>query len=208
MERLDLKGSVGGVRLFISYSSIDAAVVHPLGMLLAAAGSTPFVDKHSLTPGTNWRDGIDEAIRGCHAMLVFWTASAAASEQVRREYLLGLALSKPVVPVLISKVPLPAELAEIHGVDLLSLFARWPAEIEQSEAWLKSVPKGASMSYTPPALHQLDDAVSAIQTGLHGVGIKSRLPTSETVRWWEERQTIAMMFQRAALDTLGAQPAT
>jgi hypothetical protein len=208
MERLDLKGVVGSTRVFISYSSADSAVVHPLGMLLAAAGSTPFVDKHSLTPGANWRDGVDEAIRNCHAMLVFWTASAAASEQVRREYRLGLELGKPVVPVLISKEPLPLDLAEIHGVDLLSLFARWPAEIEQSEAWLKSVPKGASMSYTPPELHQLDDAVAALEKGLHGVGIKSPMPTSETVWWWEERHILAMMFQRAALATLGAHPAT
>lgn len=113
-------------RLFISYSSKDSDIVHPLGRLLEASGSKPFIDTNDLTFSQNWESQIDEAIETCRSMLVFWSKNAAKSNQVEREWKTALAHNRPIIPILLSKnPPLPVELKSLHGVRMSDIFDKW-----------------------------------------------------------------------------------
>ena len=111
------------VEVFLSYSSRDQDYVHPLGRLLKASGSRPFVDVFDLEFEQDWAQQIDRAIHSCKRVLVFLTRHAAESQQVEREWRLALSIGKPVVPVLMAREPqLPSELGRFHGVRLFQIF--------------------------------------------------------------------------------------
>jgi hypothetical protein len=120
--------------IFISYSSADEDVVHPLGKLLKASGSAPFIDTNDLEFAKSWSDQIDDAIRRSGSMMVFWSRNASSSVQVEREWRLALNLQKPIVPVLMCKdPPLPEELGQFHGVRLFQMFDAISGTLFQSE---------------------------------------------------------------------------
>ena len=131
----DLMTSELNDRLFISYSSKDSDIVHPLGKLLEASGSKPFIDTNDLTFSQNWESQIDEAIATCRSMLVFWSKNAAKSNQVEREWKTALAHNRPIIPILLTKKPpLPEELKLLHGVRMPDIFDKWRGMLFQNYA--------------------------------------------------------------------------
>lgn len=126
--------------IFISYSSKDATVVLPLGQLLKASGSEPFIDVHDLQFAEEWQSQIDKAIQTCRTMLVFWSRNAAKSEQVEREWKLAVKLGKPVIPIILDKhSPLPGDLGKFHGVRLFEIVGRFNKSFFQASLSLEQV---------------------------------------------------------------------
>lgn len=112
--------AVGGV--FISYSSIDRQIVSAAARLLRAAGATVFQDIDDLNFGDNWDQALRKAIGQCERVMVFWSAAAAQSAGVEREWRFALDAGKRIVPMSLDKTPLPPPLAALHGVpDLLDM---------------------------------------------------------------------------------------
>ncbi len=110
--------------IFISYSRMNQDIVLPLVKLLRAAGQDVFVDMHDMEYGKDWRQQITNAINQCDRLLVFWSVSSQNSEAVKEECNLAASLGRTVVPVLLDKTPLPAELERFHGTgDLTSIFS-------------------------------------------------------------------------------------
>ena len=111
---------VGGV--FISYSSDDRAIVTAAARLLRAAGAKVFQDVADLEFGSQWERALMQALAECERVMVFWSASAARSTWVEREWRCALQAGKRVVPMQLDKTPLPAPLAALHGVpDLVDM---------------------------------------------------------------------------------------
>lgn len=130
--------------IFISYSSKDSSVVIPLGQLMKASGSQPFIDVHDLQFAEEWQSQIDEAIKNCRTMMVFWSRNAAKSKQVEREWKLAVELGKPVVPILLDKhSSLPDGLGKFHGVRLFEVVGRFnksffQANLSQEQAFMRN----------------------------------------------------------------------
>ncbi len=61
------------------------------------------------------------AATGAHVIVVFWCEHSSASEEVAREYTLGIELGKDVLPVLLDATPLPPDLARFQWVDFRRL---------------------------------------------------------------------------------------
>lgn len=111
---------VGGV--FISYSSDDRPIVTAAARLLRAAGARVFQDVVDLEFGSHWERALMQALDECERVMVFWSASAARSVWVEREWRCALQAGKRVVPMQLDKTPLPPALAELHGVpDLVDM---------------------------------------------------------------------------------------
>ena len=55
-------------------------------------------------------------------MIVFWSADAAASDQVRAEYEHAIAAGKSIVPVLLDGMTLTAPLDQFQFLDVSDLF--------------------------------------------------------------------------------------
>lgn len=126
--------SAAGV--FISYSSQDRAIVSAAARLLRAGGATVFQDVIDIEFGSRWQEVLIGAIAQCERILVFWSADAANSEWVEREWRCALNAGKRIVPMLLDKTPLPPQLAEFHGipdlVDMLRSAMRLSSNLESA----------------------------------------------------------------------------
>lgn len=108
--------------VFISYSSVDRQIVSAAARLLRAAGATVFQDITDLQFGDNWDQALQRAIAQCERVMVFWSAAAAQSAGVEREWRCALDAGKRIVPMSLDKTPLPPPLAALHGVpDLVEM---------------------------------------------------------------------------------------
>jgi hypothetical protein len=108
--------------VFISYAREDRGPVMLAARLLRAGGATVFLDVHDIADGEKWETALQRAIEGCERIMVFWSAAAAASQWVEREWRAGLSLNKRIVPLMLDATPLPPALAEYQGVpDLMAM---------------------------------------------------------------------------------------
>src|SRR5689334_24908270 len=100
--------------VFISHASGDRPVVGPIADLLRGAGVEVFFAPESIDFGLPWEDMIWKTLDEAQRVLVFWSARAAESEWVKREYTFALQKRCTVVPIPIDNTPLPTELARIQ----------------------------------------------------------------------------------------------
>ena len=107
--------------VFVSYSRNDEQLVSTLVTLLRAVHGLVFQDTDSIRPGERWRDEIDSSITRSSKLLVFWCAHSSRSEQVAREYQLGLSRRKVLIPVLLDDTPLVEELSPYQWLDMRQL---------------------------------------------------------------------------------------
>jgi len=105
-------------RIFISYSHVDRCVVTPLTELIRVTGASTFRDEDSIPKGKRWKIVIAESLAACKTVLVFWSAAAADSKAVEKEYMDAIEKNKDVVPVLLDDTELPNLLREYQWIDL------------------------------------------------------------------------------------------
>jgi len=108
--------------VFISYSRVNGEVVSIAAKLLRAGGATVFQDVVDIEYGSDWQEALARAIRQCERVLVFWSLAASTSEWVEREWRMALQAGKRIVPMLLDKTPLPAELSRFNGMPELMQF--------------------------------------------------------------------------------------
>jgi hypothetical protein len=80
-----------------------------------------FQDVDSLMVGERWWPQIEQALRACRLVVVFWCAHSERSAYVAKEYRSALSCNKSLLPVLLDETPLPDDLAEYHGLDFRDL---------------------------------------------------------------------------------------
>lgn len=150
--------AVGGV--FISYSSADRAIVSAAARLLRAGGATVFQDVIDIEFGTRWNEVLFAALARCERVMVFWSAAAAKSEWVEREWRSALEAKKRIVPMVLDDTPLPAPLSEFHGVpdlvDMLRAAMQMTAHGDATRTLPQSVEAG------PQTKGRLYAAISAL----------------------------------------------
>ncbi len=71
----------------------------------------------AVQPGAQWRPTIAAAICRSRAVLVLWSAHAAASAELAQELATARQCRARLVPLLLDNTPLPAGLAELQAVD-------------------------------------------------------------------------------------------
>jgi hypothetical protein len=108
--------------LFLSYATAD---IEHLGLLregIEMLHYTLWIDRN-LDPGHVWWEDILEQIRNCDAVIVAVSPALVESDAASRERWYARQLGKPVLPVIVAPVKnevLPADLATIQFVDLIS----------------------------------------------------------------------------------------
>ena len=68
------------LRVFLCHSSGDKPAVRDLYRRLRDDGFEPWLDEEDLLPGHDWREEIPNAIRACHVVVVFLSASSVSKE--------------------------------------------------------------------------------------------------------------------------------
>ncbi len=105
--------------VFISYAREDEHLILPVVHLLRAAGACVFLDQEDVSYGDKWEAVLLGQLSASERVLVFWSANAANSDWVRREYLTAIDLDLRVVPVPLDATPLPKELAVFQALAAL-----------------------------------------------------------------------------------------
>lgn len=93
-------------RVFVSHNSADKPLSRRVARRLHHAGAEVILDEVDLEPGQPLTESLRQEIDRSTHLVVIWTATAAASEWVRRE--IEFARSKPAGPVVIPLLFIPA----------------------------------------------------------------------------------------------------
>jgi hypothetical protein len=73
-------------RIFVSYSRKDTQVAEAYRLAQMAIGNEVFMDSYSIRVGEDWRAALARAIDQADIFQLFWSSSAAESENVRDEW--------------------------------------------------------------------------------------------------------------------------
>jgi hypothetical protein len=103
---------------FASYSHKDVDTVKPLVSLLRITGAEVFRDQDSILPGKKWGLVLTESLQHADAVIVFWSRSAAASQEVQREYETAIRLQKDIIPVILDHSSLNETLQQYQHIDM------------------------------------------------------------------------------------------
>lgn len=90
------------MKLFISYSRTDEAVVHLLSHILESKGITCLYDRR-LPPAQDFSTNLQEMIKEADLVLLLLTKSAACSAWVNQEIGFATALQKPIWPLAVER---------------------------------------------------------------------------------------------------------
>jgi hypothetical protein len=106
--------------VFVAYSRKDGDTCQAIVAALRSEGLEVFYDQF-IQGGEEWREIIARNIKGCSVFVVLFSASSAASPQVRKEVNLATANSKSVIPVMLEDIPLGGGLEyELSGINFVS----------------------------------------------------------------------------------------
>jgi hypothetical protein len=96
-----LQGEINAImaKVFISYSSQDAAFADQVYTALEEAGHQIWMDRESLRGGEAWLEVIQNNILWADTMVVVWSANAVASRWVLDELTFAHATGKQIIPL-------------------------------------------------------------------------------------------------------------
>ncbi|MFN8375490.1 MAG: toll/interleukin-1 receptor domain-containing protein [Anaerolineae bacterium] len=96
------------MRLFLSYSRQEFYFADLTATALQAAGHDVWFDVERLSPGLDWKAGIDQGLRDCEALLIIASSAYFASKNCRDEW--EGAKGKPVFVLVFEPVAIPDDL--------------------------------------------------------------------------------------------------
>lgn len=104
--------------VFISHSHRDRHEATVLYEALSENGANPYLDQEQLRPGDDLPERIRKGIKGCDTFLLVWSAGAASSEWVQREWDMAYELRKKIVPYVLDGTRLPRTLENLLFIEL------------------------------------------------------------------------------------------
>lgn len=107
--------------VFISYSSKDSVAAQAICHCLEQHGIRCWIAPRDITPGAEYGDLIDEAIKQCIAVVVLFSEKSAASPWVNGEMNIAFEEQKTIIPFRLDQTPLKGQsrvmLNQIHWID-------------------------------------------------------------------------------------------
>ena len=103
--------------LFVSYSRKDRNIVVPIVGILRISNIAVFRDEDSIAPGNRWHSKIEDSLKSCERLVLFWSKNARKSQHIEIEYRTAEALGKPIIPILMDSTPLPSPLSSYQWLD-------------------------------------------------------------------------------------------
>ena len=104
--------------VFLSYSSLDAALAHRLAIDLRARGIDVWIDQWALQVGEEFWPHIERAVCSAQKLLVLVSSSSVASGWVEKEWTQKGVGKGLVIPVLCERCDMPDGIASQDAVDI------------------------------------------------------------------------------------------
>jgi hypothetical protein len=112
------KKSSASRKVFISHRHQDRHIATQLQTLLKRHGAETFLDQDRMQAGDVLPDRIRDGVSWCDTLLLVWSARAASSRWVAREWELAYELRKRIIPYLLDRTPLPPVLENLIYVEI------------------------------------------------------------------------------------------
>ena len=103
--------------VFLSYSTKDHFFAELADIKLSEAGITLWRDQGQLRAGADWRQGIENGIADCVAILVALSANSVESSFVTFEWAYAFGKGKVVIPLKLNECAIPPKLEPIQYLD-------------------------------------------------------------------------------------------
>lgn len=108
-------------KIYISYSQADSDLAIALGDELRSRGHELAIDLSLLTPGTDWREALNTALKTADALVALITRNSLESQFVISEIGAARAFAKSsgqmlVLPVIADDIPVPAFISDIQAI--------------------------------------------------------------------------------------------
>lgn len=117
----------GNKGIFISHAHSDGDFAELLKSRLEGAGYTAWIDIDRLTPGLDWRNEIDTAIRSSLALVAVMSPEARNSEYVTYEWAFAVGSKTQVIPIMLRETSFHPRLATLQYLDFSNRISRpWP----------------------------------------------------------------------------------
>jgi len=181
-------------KVFISYDREDSDFAELVQARLERAGHDTLMDTKFLNVGDNWRDELDQAIRGSHVLLVIMTPDAAASDYVTYEWAFALGAHGKIIPLELKKViPFHPRLDVLQRLDFTGKARPWEALFAEvaKTAEVKPVTTIPIPESAPPVIQQAIKALDSLNENEQEAGIKSLAKTDHPAA----REALVMALQ-------------
>ena len=110
--------------VFLSHSKHDGDFAELLKLRLEKEGILAWIDNDRLEPGVDWRQEIDESIKGSKALIAIMSPEARESEYVTYEWAFAWGCGVNLIPVMLKETPLHPRLAALQYLDFTNRRAR------------------------------------------------------------------------------------
>jgi len=146
--------------IFVSYSRHDQETVDRIVEAIKQAGMNVWIDREETRGGEESRVAIVEAIDNADALVLILSPNSVDSELVRKEVALAEGSNKDLVPVLLARVQLPAQLRyQLAGL-------QWIEYYQDPEAKLAELVKVLREHETKPVTEQSNREVELVIKGI------------------------------------------
>lgn len=109
---------------FISHSKKDGDFAELLKLKLESEGHKGWIDIDRLSPGVDWRTGIDDAIRSCTGIIAVMSPDGRKSEYVTYEWAFAWGSGKRIIPIMLHQTSLHPRLATLQFLDFTTRESR------------------------------------------------------------------------------------
>ena len=119
---------------FISYAHDDNDFAELLRIRLEEAEIKVWIDNSNIKAGTNWRESIDNAIRGSIGIILIMSPASLNSQYVTYEWAYALGLDKHLIPLMYRTTVLHSKLSTIQYLDFTHRVLRpWDELIKRAK---------------------------------------------------------------------------
>ena len=152
--------------VFISYKHDDLDFAENVRNRLENAHFKTWMDEH-IHAGEEWRNQIDQAIKGAFAMIVIMTPDAKASEYITYEWSFAFGIGVRIIPLKLRSTSLHPRLAALQYLDFTSKsnsnrpWDRLLAEVEEASKAPISSPASAPAASVPSFIQQAKAALNS-----------------------------------------------
>jgi len=110
--------------VFLSHSKYDGDFAELMKLRLEKEEILAWIDNDRLEPGVDWRQEIDESIKGARCLIAIMSPEARESEYVTYEWAFAWGSSINLVPIMLRETPLHPRLAALQYLDFTNRRAR------------------------------------------------------------------------------------
>jgi len=131
--------------IFISYSTKDTSIANKVVEYVEAHGHLCWIAPRNITPGKDYTDLLNDALKGCSALILIVSEASIRSQWVKKELTTAVSYNKKIIPFKIQNVVLDG------GLEFMLNNVQWIDASSNSSSHFPEIIEGLGTSTTTTA---------------------------------------------------------